>query len=110
MSVERWPSASFYSQRGKVRDAWSGALARHRDGLSEGTFKYAVIDARFEDKGRSLYEGAILYAGNHAAITEEILNETAPTYHALKPKGTDFSLLTIHRARRPTRNPRPGGN
>jgi hypothetical protein len=97
MSVERWPSASFYSQRGKVRDAWSGALARHRDGLSEGTFKYAVIDARFEDKGRSLYEGAILYAGNHAAITEEILNETAPTYHALKPKGTDFSLLTIHR-------------
>jgi hypothetical protein len=30
------------------------------------------IDARFEFKGRSLYERAILYVGPEAAITEEI--------------------------------------
>ena len=67
--------------------------ARQRELRSEGQFKYAVIDARFEYKGRSLYERAILYVGKEAAIAEEILNGTAPTYYALKPEGTDSSLL-----------------
>jgi hypothetical protein len=63
--------------------------------MSDGEFKYAVIDARFEYKGRSLYERAILYVGKEAAIAEEILNGTALTYYALKPEGTD-SILLVH--------------
>ena len=83
-----------------VHQCWHPPLsrtvsARQRELRSEGEFKNAVIDARFEYEGRSLYERAILYAGKEAAITEEILNGTAPTYYALKPEGTDSSLL-IH--------------
>ena len=67
--------------------------ARQRELRSEGQFKYAVIDARFEYRGRSLYERAIFYVGKEAAIAEEILIGTSPTYYALKPEGTDSSLL-----------------
>jgi hypothetical protein len=71
----------------RTQSAW------RRENIKDGKFKYAVIDARFEFKGRSLYERAILYVGEESAITEEILNGTAPTYHALKPKGIDSTLL-----------------
>ena len=73
----------------RTKSAW------RREQISYGKFKYAVIDARFEYKGRSLYERAILYVGSEAAIAEEILDGTAPTYYALKPEGTDSTLL-IH--------------
>jgi hypothetical protein len=66
--------------------------AWQREHRSEGQFKYAVVDARFEYKGRSLYERAILYAGNEAAIVEEILHGPPPAYYALKPS-TESSLL-----------------
>jgi hypothetical protein len=83
-----------------VGQCWQPALSRtqsawRREHTSDDKFKYAVIDARFEYKGRSLYERAILNVGNEAAIAEEILNGTAPTYYALKPEGTDSTLL-IH--------------
>jgi hypothetical protein len=83
-----------------VGQCWQPPLSRtqsawRREHIGDGEFKYAVIDARFEYKGRSLYERAILYVGNEAAITEEILNGSAPTYYALKPEGTDSTLL-IH--------------
>jgi hypothetical protein len=83
-----------------VDQCWHPPLSRtvsawQREHRSEGQFKYAVIDARFEYKGRSLYERAILYVGNEAAILEEILQGTSPTYCALKPEGTDSRLL-IH--------------
>src|SRR5271165_4923771 len=85
-----------------VDQCWHPPLSRtvsawQRERRSEGQFKYAVIDARFEYKGRSLYERAILYVGNEAAILEEILQGTPPTYYALKPEGTDASLF-IHTA------------
>jgi hypothetical protein len=83
-----------------VGQGWQPSLSRtqsawRREHISDGKFKYAVIDARFEYKGRSLYERAILYVGNEAAIAEEILNGTAPTYFALKPEGTDSTLLSL---------------
>jgi hypothetical protein len=81
-----------------VHQCWQPSLsrtlsARQRELRSEVQFKYAVIDARFEYRGRSLYERAILYVGKQAAIAEEILIRTSPTYYALKPEGTDSSLL-----------------
>jgi hypothetical protein len=83
-----------------LNQCWQPVLSRtqsawRRERASDGQFKYAVIDARFEHKGCSLYERAILYVGNEAAIAEEILNGTAPTYYALKPEVTDSKLL-IH--------------
>jgi hypothetical protein len=65
-----------------VGQCWHPPLSRtqcawQREHISEGQFKYAVIDARFEYKGRSLYERAILYVGNEAAIVEEILLGTS---------------------------------
>src|SRR5580704_16174381 len=81
-----------------VHQCWQPSLsrtlsARQRELRSEVQFKYAVIDARFEYRGRSLYERAIFYVGKEAAIAEEILIGTSPTYYALKPEGTDCSLL-----------------
>jgi hypothetical protein len=81
-----------------VHQCWQPPLsrtlsARQRELRSGAQFKYAVIDARFEYRGRSLYERAILYVGKEAAIAEEILIGTSPTYYALKPEGTDCSLL-----------------
>src|ERR1700757_2962298 len=71
-----------------VHQCWHPPLsrtlsARQSERHSEGQFKYAVIAARLEYKGRSLYERAILYVGNEAAILEEILHGTPPTYYAL---------------------------
>ena len=70
-----------------------------------------MIDAGFEYKGRSLYERAILYVGKEAAIAEEILNGTAPTYYALKSEGTDSSLLIYSLGQEIPREIRvPGGS
>jgi hypothetical protein len=51
-----------------VGQCWHPTLSRtksawRREQMSDGKFKYAVIDARFEYKGRSLYERAILCVG-----------------------------------------------
>ena len=99
-----------------VAQCWHPPLSRiqsawRRENIGDAKFKYAVIDARFEFKGRSLYERAILYVGTEAAITEEILNGTRPTYYALKPRGTD-SALFIHTQGQeiPREIPVPGGS
>jgi hypothetical protein len=83
-----------------LNQCWQPVLSRtqsawRREQTNDGKFKYAVIDARFEYKGCSLYERAILYVGNEAAIAEEILIGTAPTYYALKSERI-ASTLFIH--------------
>ena len=50
----------------RTKSAW------RREQMSDGKFKYAVIDARFEYRGRSLSERAILCVGKEVEIAPTV--------------------------------------